>query len=97
MRRVVLTDEATHQLHSQIEFLLDRNAVAAARTLRARVEQFLSQTLVRYPGTGKCIPGHDLWETWIPGTRLIVWYQHDDATLTVLTFWHASQHRQPAP
>jgi plasmid stabilization system protein ParE len=93
MRRVVLTDEAASQLESQIDYLLDKNAEAAARALRLRVSQFIGDTLATYPASGKFIAEQDLWESWIPGTRLVAWYKFDEDVLTLITFWHTSRDR----
>ncbi len=97
MRRVVFSHEAQERLEVQIEYLLDRGAPGAARTLRHRVDAFLSNILTRFPGTGAYIQQKDLWESWIPRTRLVVWYRFDDDALQVVTVWHTSQDRQSAP
>ena len=70
-----------------------KNATMAAQAMVARVETFLTQTLATYPRTGRHIAERDLWETWIPNTRLVAWYVFDANELTVLTFWHTAQDR----
>jgi plasmid stabilization system protein ParE len=97
MRRIVLTDEANQRLNDQIDYLLERDATAPAKALRARVGDFVTHTLAPFPATGKYIVDRDLWESWIPGTRLVVWYQFTDEVLIVTTFWHTSQNRWSAP
>lgn len=94
MRRLVLTDEANRRLQSQIDFLLDRHRTQDARVLRQRVASYLSNSLAHFPKTGTFIAKRRLWESWIPGTRIVAWYQFDEDTLTVLTFWNTSQDRQ---
>ena len=94
MRQVVLSDEASQQLENQINFLLDRNSLQAAKALRKRFGEFLSSTLSMFPGTGHYVASRNLWESWVPKTRMIVWYQFDDATLTVITVWHSAQDRE---
>jgi plasmid stabilization system protein ParE len=66
MRHVILTLEAVARLNDQIDYLLERNAVSAARLLRIRVSDVLTQTLASYPSTGKYIAERSLWETWTP-------------------------------
>lgn len=95
MRRVCLTDEAASRLEAQIDYLIDHDALAAARALRCRVGDYIEHTLASYPASGKVLSARDLWEVWIPGTRLIVWYQFDDSVVTIITFWHTSQDREP--
>jgi hypothetical protein len=58
-----------------------------------RVETFLAKTLAEYPRNGCLIVERQLWETWIPRTKLVVWYTFSEAELVVLTFWHTSQDR----
>jgi len=38
-------------------------------------------------------PDPGVWESWVPRTRLVVWYTFDDAGLVVIAVWHASQNR----
>lgn len=94
MRVVRFTAEAEQTLASQIDYLVSLDAPAAALNLINRVDAFLSRTLVAFPRTGRHISERDIWETWVPGTRLVAWYVFDDDTLTVLTFWHTAQDRR---
>ena len=64
-----------------------------AEDLKIRVDEFLSLTLANYPRNGRFIAERDLWETWIPGTKLVVWYTFTDDELVAITFWHTSQNR----
>jgi len=97
MRRLVITDEAARQLNNQIDYLLDRDASMAARELCRRVSGFVANTLTTYPASSKYIAERDLWESWIPGTKLIVWYRFDPELLTVISFCHTSQDREAGP
>lgn len=93
-RVVALTQEAANGLKGQIDFLLEHNANAAAVALKDRVATFLSNTLARFPSIGRRIPDRDIWEIWIPKTRLVIWYRFSDDALTVLAVWHTAQNRE---
>ena len=93
MRSVRLTLQADDVLANQIDYLIAQGAIAPAQALKARVETFPTQTQAAYPRTGRWLPERQLWETWIPGTKLVAWYLFDDAELVVITFWHTSQSR----
>ena len=93
MRTVRLTPEAEQSLASQIDYLLAHGAVGPAQALKTRVETFLTETQAHFPRTGRWLAEQELWETWIPGTKLVAWYVFDDSQLVVITFWHTSQLR----
>ena len=82
MRHWVLDRQAEADLQSQLDYLIERGAVEAAERL-ARTGIFLD-----YRG---------LWETWIPRTRLVLWYRFTDIELQVPRIWHTSQDRRSAP
>ena len=94
MRTVRLTPEAERALGDQVDYLVAKDAPMVAHAMAARVETFLTQTLAAYPRTGRHIVERDLWETWIPNTRLVAWYLFDANELTVLTFGHTAQERR---
>ena len=85
MRTVRVTPEAEATLAHQLDYLIDHGALAPARALKIRVEAFLTNTLPHHPGIGRFIADRNLWESWIPGTRLVVWYTHDDHELVAIT------------
>jgi plasmid stabilization system protein ParE len=91
--KVVLSAEAAIRLEDQIGFIARSGSPAAADRLRLRVLDFLETHLAHFPRTGVYIPKRDLWETWIPGTRLVVWYQIRREQLYVVTVWHTAQDR----
>ena len=93
---VVLSPEAAERLEAQIAYLRDVGAVAAAERLRTRVMQFLSRHLAKFPRTGRRLKERDLWEMWIPRTRLVVWYRIESERVLVVTVWHTSQDRSAA-
>jgi hypothetical protein len=35
----------------------------------------------------------NIWETWIPGTRLVVWYRFTADELQIIRIWHSAQDR----
>lgn len=92
MRTYLFADTARHALDAQIDYLLARNPQAAS-ALNDRVHAFIRATLCPFPRTSRLIPERDLWETWVPGTRLVLWYTFDDDTLTVVMVWHTAQDR----
>jgi plasmid stabilization system protein ParE len=94
--KLVLAAEAAERLESQIGYLRDVGAEHAAEWLRGRVTTFLSDHLVRYPSAGRRLGDRDLWEMWIPRTRLVIWYRIEDDQILVVTVWHTSQDRSVA-
>lgn len=92
--KVVVTVEAAEQLDHQIGYLVEAGALQAAERLQLRVLHFLEQHLASYPKTGRYLSQRDLWETWIPGTKLLIWYRLTDEQLSVVTVWHAAQDRR---
>lgn len=94
MRSLRFTPEAQARLAAQLDYLIERGAIGPAQQLKSRVHSFLNNTLLPYPATGRFLHARDLWESWIPGTRLVLWYVFDDAELVIITFWHTAQDRQ---
>ncbi|RTL65999.1 MAG: type II toxin-antitoxin system RelE/ParE family toxin [Hyphomicrobiales bacterium] len=93
VRRVRLTQEASDALAKQLDFLTQQGAHRAASSLNRRVHAFLENTLLAYPATGAFVRRRNVWECWIPRTRLVVWYRFDQNELLILTIWHGSQKR----
>lgn len=60
---------------------------------KRRLEDYLA-VLANYPRIGLYRADHDVWEAWVPQTKLIVWYRFDDAQIDVLVIWHSSQDRR---
>ena len=90
------TDRARIHFDFQIDYLLERGAVAAANKLRVKTEGYLKKFLLRFPKTGTFIPERDLWEQWIPRTKLVIWYRFTDQELVIIDVWYSSQDRQGA-
>ena len=93
MRDYVFTTEAETALESHVDYLLDQYAFRAAQELLTHIEIFVARTLCLFPAMGQRIEQKDLWETWIPGTRIVLWYRFDDEMVTVITLWHTAQDR----
>ena len=91
--KVVLSPEAVERLEAQIAYLRDAGAADAAERLRRRVMDFLSNHLAHVPRTGRRLGDHELWEMWIPRTRLVLWYRIETERIVVATVWHTSQDR----
>jgi plasmid stabilization system protein ParE len=97
MRRWVLDRQAEADLHAQLDYLIERGAAAAAERLLERVRTFLRDFLTVHPRTGRFLDHRGLWETWIPRTRLVLWYRFTDTELQIARIWHVSQDRRSAP
>ena len=95
MRRWSLSKSAAADLSNQIEYLKRQGAVGPALEMAERVERFLAGLCIR--PLRRHIEERDLWEVWIPETKLVVWYRFDELELEVARFWHTSQNRQRAP
>lgn len=94
--KVVLSPEAAERLEAQIAYLRNVGAEAAAERLRVRVLSFLSNHLAHFPRTGRRLKHRELWEMWIPRTRLVIWYRIEDEQVEIATVWHTSQNRSAA-
>lgn len=95
--KIVFSPEAVRRLEAQITFLRDAEADDAAQWLRLRVMDFLSSHLAHFPRTGRRLDDRDLWEMWIPRTRLVLWYRIEHDRVVIATIWHASQDRSATP
>ena len=91
--RIILDLGAAHDLESQLDYLISHNAPQAAARLKARLDAFLESFLAVHPRTGKYISEKDIWETWVPGTRLVVWYRFNGNELQIIRVWHSAQDR----
>lgn len=94
--KITLDARAAVELESQFDYLLEHGAHAAALRLRARCDAFFENLLAPHPRSGKHIPEKNIWETWIPGTRLIVWYRFTSDELQIIRVWHGAQNRKNA-
>lgn len=94
--KVELSPEAVERLEAQIAYLRDAQAFQATDRLRKRVMDFLSNHLSDAPRTGRWLDERRLWETWIPRTRLVLWYRIEGERILVVTVWHTSQNRAAA-
>lgn len=94
MRSYSFAPRAQRDLQFQIDYLNDQGAVDAAERLLMRAEDFIARFLTLYPKTGAFLTHRDLWETWVPQTRLVLWYRFTDTTLEIARVWHTSQDRE---
>ena len=90
--KIVLSPEAVERLEDQVRYIAT-NAPRAAEHLRLRVLDFLENHLAYFPRTGHRLAREDLWEAWIPGTKLVVWYQVTDDRVVIVSVWHTAQDR----
>jgi len=72
MRRIRVTPEAMRTLANHIDYMIAKDRGGAAQALKGRIDLFVTETLASYPRAGKYIAGRNLWEAWIPPTRLLV-------------------------
>lgn len=93
MRRYRFASVAAEALDSQIDYLISRHALQAARALERRVHAYIRDTVCHFPFMGQHIPERDVYETWIPGTKFVVWYTVSDEEIILAMVWHASQDR----
>jgi plasmid stabilization system protein ParE len=91
--KVVLSPEAADRLEAQVAYLRDAGAMQAAERLRVRVMDFLSNHLASFPRTGRRLDDRDLWEIWVPRTRLVLWYRIEPERIVIASVWHTSQDR----
>lgn len=91
--RITFDPRAADDLTAQIEYLIDNQALPAALHLKARCDAFFEKFLIRHPRAGKYIAEKDIWETWVPGTRLVVWYRFTNTELQIIRIWHTAQNR----
>jgi plasmid stabilization system protein ParE len=94
MRRYRFAPSAAQALDRQIEYLISVHAPRAARLLEQRVRTYISHTLCRFPFAGTHIPERDIYESWIPGRRLVVWYKVYDSEIIIAMIWNTSQDRK---
>lgn len=94
--KVVLSPEASNRLESQIAYLRDAGAEVAAEALRMRVMPFLSKHINRFPRIGRWLHDCNLWEMWIPGSRIVLWYRIESNHIEIVTAWHTAQNRSAA-
>lgn len=94
--RIKLAPQAAAELESQFDYLIQQGAARAAHRLALRCDAYFENVLGRHPRTGKHIAEKDVWEAWIPGTRLVVWYRFSDEELQIVRIWHCARNRWQA-
>jgi plasmid stabilization system protein ParE len=91
--RIVLDPEAERDLDKQLDYLIIQGAAQAARALEQRLTHFVEFVLARHPRTGAYLGHRELWESWVPGTRIVIWYRFTDDELQIVRLWHTGQDR----
>ena len=91
--KIVIAPSARRDRAHQWGYLIEQGAARAAVRLERRLTAFLTNTLAAYPRTGTYIGVRDLWETWVPKTRLVVWYRFTADELQIVRVWHTAQDR----
>jgi plasmid stabilization system protein ParE len=92
---IVKVDElAEKQLEKYIQYLRNEHANQAADDLIDSFEWFIDTVLVTFPTMGQLTERDDLFETFIPDTRLVIWYVFNSDILTIVDIWHESQDRK---
>jgi plasmid stabilization system protein ParE len=91
--RVVVAPRARRDLGNQLGYLADQGAPQAAARLERRLTSFIRQTLTRHPRIGRHVDHRELWEIWVPRTRIVLWYRFTGYELEVVRVWHTAQNR----
>ena len=91
--KITIAPAARRDLERQLNYLIDHNAAAAARRLEQRLVTFIERTLAAYPRVGTFVGHRNVWEVWMPGTRLVLWYRFTRGELQIVRVWHSAQDR----
>jgi plasmid stabilization system protein ParE len=91
--KIAIAPAARRDLERQLTYLIDHNAAPAARRLEQRLVTFIERTLAAYPRAGTFVGHRNVWEIWIPGTRLVLWYRFTSDELQIVRVWHSAQDR----
>ena len=95
--KVVFAPLARRELRKQVQYLIDHGGTLAAQRLKSRVMTFVKETLATFPEIGTPMEHRDLYETWVPGTQLVIWYRISKTTIEIARVWHAAQDRSTEP
>lgn len=60
--RITFNPRAAVELETQIDYLIERDALVAAARLKARCDEFFEKFLARHPRTGRFIADRQIWE-----------------------------------
>jgi plasmid stabilization system protein ParE len=94
--RIVFDREAENDLANQLDYIVAQGAAHAARRLEQRLLSYIENTVAHYPRSAAFVAHRGLWETWVPNTRLIIWYRFTADELQIVRVWHTSQDREQA-
>ena len=91
--RIVLDPRVERDLDHQLSYLIGQ---ATARNLERRFAAYIEQTLAMFPRSGHLIADRNIWESWVPRTRLVVWYRFTSDELQIVRVWNSAQDRDDA-
>ena len=92
--KIVISPRGRRDLANQLGYLVDQGAAAAATRLERRLTRYIEDTIANFPRTGDYIPERQLWEMWVPRTKMVIWYRFTADELQIVQVWHTSQNRQ---
>jgi plasmid stabilization system protein ParE len=94
--RLIITPRAQAQIDHQIEYGTARYGKLTNERTFARVERFLTGSLVAFPRIGTWLPTVGLYETIIPRTPFVIVYriEHENDIVRLLGFFHRAQDRR---
>ena len=91
--RIVFDPEALSDLEAQLTYLIEQGAASTAIRLESRLVAFIERVLANHPRTGVQVAERGLWESWVPGTRIVIWYRFTRDELQIVRIWHTSRDR----
>lgn len=91
--KITIAPPARRDLEDQLIYLIEHDAPAAALRLEQRLVTFIERTLSAHPRSGTFVGHRNLWEVWIPRTRLVLWYRFTSDELQIVRVWHSAQDR----
>jgi plasmid stabilization system protein ParE len=91
--RYIVTAQANADLREQLVYLAQNDATSAATALEERIATYIETTLARSTSIGHKVPGKNVYEIWIPHTKIVIWYRLHEETLEILRFWHTARNR----
>jgi plasmid stabilization system protein ParE len=93
--KLIITPRAQAQIEHQIEYGTARYGKQTNERTFARVERFLTGTLVAFPRIGTHLPTTGLYETIMPRTPFVTdRIENQDDIVRLLGFFHRAQDRR---
>ncbi len=89
--KVVYVPRAERHIANHLAYGIERfGARDAARTIR-RLRSYIRLTVAQYPKTSRYHPSIDAYESWVPGTPFVIYYQTEPTIITVVAVFHHSR------